>query len=93
MFTKPLTRQSVTTLDTSQDADSITRLLIAAAVSSRFCASLLTNPQHTVQAGFGGESFPVSQPTMNVLASIRASTLPEFAGKLNEMLANTPRAT
>lgn len=86
MFTKPLTRQSITTFDPSKDSDSITRLLVAAAVNPRFCATLLADPQHAVRAGFGGEGFPLSRPTFDALASIRAATLPEFAIKLNEML-------
>jgi len=88
MFTKPLTRQSIRTLDTSKDSDSITRLLVAAAVNPRFCATLLADPQHAVRAGFGGEGFPLSETTFEALVSIRASTLPEFAVKLNEMLVD-----
>ena len=91
MFTKPLTRHSIPTIDTSQDTDSISRLLVAAAINPRFCAALLANPQCTVQRGFGGEGFPLSQSTLNVLGAVRASTLPEFAYKLNEMLGNTTR--
>ena len=91
MFTKPLTRQPITTLDTSKDTDSLARLLVAAAINPRFCAALLTNPQHALQAGFGGEGFPLSQTTLDSLVSIQASTLPEFVFKLNEVLANSPR--
>jgi hypothetical protein len=93
MFTKPLVRQPITTLDVSKDTDTITRLLVAAAVNPRFCTSLLTNPQHALKAGFGGESFPLSQPTLDILVSIQASTLSEFALKLNEVLVNQPRAS
>lgn len=94
MFTKPLTtRQSITTLDTSKDTDSINRLLIAAAINPRFCATLLTDPQHALQAGFGGEGFPLSQTAWDRVGSIRASTLPEFVFKLSEVLAGSPRPT
>ena len=92
MFTKPLTRPSITTLDVSRDTDSISRLLVAAAVSPRFCANLLADPQRAAQKGFGSEGFPLSQPTLAALASIRASTLSELAMKLNEILASPPRA-
>jgi len=88
MFTKPLIRQPITTVDTSKDTDSITRLLVAAAINPRFCAALLADPQHALQAGFGGESFPLSQMTLDRVVSIRASTLPEFVLKLNEVLAH-----
>lgn len=93
MFTKPLTRHSIATLDTSKDTDSISRLLVAAAINSRFCATLLANPLQALQVGFGGESFPLSQITLDRLVSIRASTLPEFVLKLNEVLAGSPRTT
>jgi hypothetical protein len=90
MFTKPLTRHPITTLDPSNDTDSIARLLVAAAINPRFCAALLTDPQQAVQTGFGGEDFPLSQTALDRLVSIRASTLPEFVGHLNEVLASSP---
>lgn len=93
MFTKPLTRPSITTLDVSTDTESISRLLVAAAVNPKFCARLLSDPQRAVQAGFGGEGFPLSRPTLEALTSIRASSLPEFAFKLNEMLSSNSRAS
>jgi hypothetical protein len=91
MFTKPLTRHSIPTIDTSQDTDSISRLLVAAAINPRFCAALLADPRYTAQRGFGGEGFPLSSTALDVLGSVRATTLPEFATKLNEMLANSSR--
>lgn len=87
MFTKPLIQQSIATVDTSKDMDTLTRLLVAAAVNSRFCADLLKDPQHALQTGFGGEGFPLSQATLSRLVTIQASTLPEFITKLNEALA------
>jgi hypothetical protein len=88
MFTKPLTRQPVATLEMSKETDSLTRLLVAAAVNPGFCTALLRDPQRALQAGFGGEGFPLSQTTLDRLSSIRASTLPEFALKLNEVLVS-----
>lgn len=93
MFTKPLTRPSITTLDVSADKDTISRLLVAAAVNPKFCARLLENPQQAVQTGFGGEGFSLSRHTLEALTSIRASSLPELALKLNEMLSSQPRAS
>ncbi len=90
MFTKPLTRQSIATVSTSKDTDSIARLLVAAAINPKFCAARLTDPPRALQAGFGGEGFPLSQTTMSRLALIQASTLPEFIFKLNEVLTNSP---
>lgn len=88
MFTKPLTHQPVTTHDPTEDMSAINRLLVAAAISPRFRAGLLHDPGHAVRTGFGGEHFPLSESTLNVLTSIRVSTLPEFVLQLNENLSN-----
>jgi hypothetical protein len=93
MFTKPLTHQSITTLDTSRDMDSISRLLVAAAVNPGFCATLLANPQKALQSGFGGEGFPLSEIAVSALMTIQASTLPELALELNKRLANLSRVS
>ena len=88
MFTKPLVRQSLSVLDAPKDLSTINRLLAAAAISPRFCAGLLSNPEHTLQNGFGGEYFPLSQPTMQLLVSIQASSLSEFVNSLDEKLSH-----
>jgi hypothetical protein len=93
MFTKPLTRHSITTVDISKDTESISRLLVAAAVNPGFCSKLLADPRRTVQAGFGGEGFPLSRPTLEALSGIRASSLPEFALQLTDMLTNSPHSS
>lgn len=92
MFTKPITRQNITTLDTSRDTDSISRLLIAAAINPRFCVTLLADPQQALQSGFGGERFPLSEIALEALMSIRAATLPDLALELKRRLANHSRA-
>ena len=88
MFTKPLTRQPVTAHDLTEDISAIHRLLIAAAISPRFRTGLLHDPSHAVRTGFGGEQFPLSESTLNMLTSIRVSTLPEFIQQLDENLSN-----
>ena len=93
MFTKPLTRPSITALDVSTDKDTINRLLVAAAVKPKFGARLLADPQQALRAGFGGEGFPLSRHTHEALTAIRASSLPELASKLNEILSSQPRAS
>ncbi len=87
MLTKPLVRHAIPALDTPRDLSSINRLLAAASVSPRFCAGLLANPEYALQSGFGGEYFPLSQPTKELMVSIRASTLSEFVSKLDEKLS------
>lgn len=87
MFTKPLIKQPVTISDFSADMASINRLLAAAAISSRFRSNLLADPENALNAGFGGEYFPLSQRTQNLLISVRASTLPDFVRELDEKLS------
>jgi len=88
MFTKPLTRQTITTQDVSADLGAIRRLLVAAAISPRFCAGLLHDPDYAVRSGFGGEKFQISDSTMNLLTSIRVSSLPEFVQQLDINLSH-----
>ena len=87
MFTKPLVKQSATISDLSADMASINRLLAAAAISSRFRSRLLADPGNALEAGFGGEYFPLSQLTQNLVVSVQASTLPDFVRKLDEKLS------
>lgn len=88
MFTKPLTRQTIATHDLSKDMSAINRLLVAAAISPRFCMGLLHDPDKTIRAGFGGEQFQISEPTMNLLSSIRVSSLPDFVQQLDRSLSH-----
>ena len=88
MYTKPLIRQSHTTLNVTDDIKVIGRILIAASINLRFCEKLLADPPVAVRDGFGGEKFSVSEATMRVLASIQVSTLPEFVQQLDGGLSN-----
>lgn len=93
MFTKPLTRQTLATHDLSKDMSAINRLLIAAAINPRFCMGLLHDPGKAIRAGFGGEQFQISEPTMNLMSSIRVSSLPDFAQQLDRSLSHQLLAT
>lgn len=88
MFTKPLTHQTVSSVNLSSDLGSLRRLLTAAAISPRFCSALLDNPGAAVQAGFGGEKFYLSDMMLNLIASIHVDCLPEFIQQLDESLSN-----
>jgi hypothetical protein len=89
MYTKPLIEQSITSMDLSGDLSALRRLLVAAAVSSQFCDSLLGDPGTTIRRGFGGEHFLLSESTMKMLTSVRAATLPEFIYRLDAKLSNS----
>lgn len=88
MYTKPLTYPSIKAVDISADISAIRRLLVAAAISPRFCASLLSNPENAVRHGFAGERFPLSESTLTLVSSIQASSLPEFTALLDKNLSN-----
>ena len=88
MYTKPLTYPSIAAVDISADISAIRRLLVAAAISPRFCESLLGNPGDAVRHGFAGERFQLSESTLTLLSSIRASSLPEFTFLLDKNLSN-----
>ena len=86
MFTKPLVQPSIAITDSAKDVASINRLLVAAAISPRFRSVLLADPGKALNAGFGGEQFPLSQPVREKLISIQAATMPDFVHKLDEKL-------
>ena len=88
MYTQPLTHQPIPVLDDIQDLSVLRRLLVAAAIHAGFCARLLEEPVQAAYDGFGGESFPLSESTLNLLVSIRAASLPEFIQQLDERLSN-----
>jgi hypothetical protein len=88
MYTRPLTHQPITVLEEAEDLPVLRRLLTAAALNSRFCARLLAEPVSAAYDGFGGEAFPLSESTMNLLVSIQAASLPEFIQQLDARLSN-----
>jgi len=89
MTTKPLVRSlDISVATSSEDVSTLNRLLAAAAINACFRSTLLSDPKSALQTGFGGELFPFSQPTYQILVSIRADNLPEFVRKLNARKAN-----
>lgn len=61
------------------------RILTAAVISAQFRTMLLTNPAKAIAAGFGGESFHLESEESKRVASIRATTLADFASELNRI--------
>jgi hypothetical protein len=68
------------------------RILTAAVISSQFRQMLLSNPAKAIAAGFGGEAFCLENEEKNRVASIRATTLADFASELNRMRQPLPGA-
>jgi hypothetical protein len=60
----------------------ISRLLTAAVVSRKFCQLLLADPLLAMRSGYNGETFQLSADEANLLSSIRATTLRDFAEQL-----------
>jgi hypothetical protein len=60
----------------------LNRLITAAVINKEFCNMLLTNPERAVASGFNGESFALETEEQNLVKSIRAASLPEFAMQL-----------
>jgi hypothetical protein len=63
----------------SQD---ISRMLTAAVVSRKFCQLLLADPLLAMRSGYNGESFQLSADETDLLLSIQATTLRDFAAQL-----------
>jgi hypothetical protein len=86
MLKTTLTPQRVHVVDTIADRSNINRLLAAAVINTGFRSLLLNNPSMALQAGFAEEQFALSAQAEELLASIHAPSLKEFAQQLCEKL-------
>ncbi|WKZ36687.1 MAG: hypothetical protein QY332_01935 [Anaerolineales bacterium] len=68
--------------------DGLSRIFAAAVVNRQFCQMLLQDPHNALQKGYLGETFPLSKQERDVIVSIRAETLADFARQLNSALRN-----
>ena len=62
------------------------RILTAAVINLQFRQLLLSNPAKAIDAGYCGESFQLAREEKKRLASIRATTLADFATQLRQAL-------
>jgi hypothetical protein len=60
----------------------LSRLITAAVVNRGFCQMLLENPQRALASGYKGETFSLGSEEQDLISSIRAGTLAEFASQL-----------
>ena len=60
----------------------LSRLVTAAVVNRKFCDLLLTTPAVAMAAGYNGESFSLTPEEWELVVSIRASSLTDFAEQL-----------
>jgi hypothetical protein len=60
----------------------ISRLLTAAVVNQGFCKLLLSNPEQAISRGYNGEAFRLDRHEQELVLSIHATSLADFAGKV-----------
>jgi hypothetical protein len=87
MLINQVINQRLRVRETLSDSSEINRLLAAAAVSSRFCSLLLSDPARAIDEGFAGERFLLSADEQDFIVSLRAASLKEFATQLCEHLS------
>jgi hypothetical protein len=68
--------------DTSPYNGGLSRLVTAAVINRKFRDLLLTNPTTALASGYSGESFDLTPEERNLVLSIRASSLTDFAVQL-----------
>jgi hypothetical protein len=61
------------------------RILSAAVVNHHFRQMLLSDPGKAVSTGYSGEKFNLDREDRSRLASIRATSLAEFAAQLSQI--------
>jgi hypothetical protein len=72
----------------------LSRLLTAAVINQKFCKLLLTNPAIAMATGYNGEPFSLASEERDLILSIHAKSLPEFAMQLTlgqKMNINSPK--
>ena len=62
----------------------ISRIITAAVVNRGFCSLLLTNPEKAISSGYNGESFRLDGREKELILSIQASSLADFAVKVSK---------
>lgn len=68
------------------------RILSAAVVNARFRQALLNNPVQAVTTGYWGEKFQLGLEERKHLATIRATSLAEFATQLATPISHASMA-
>jgi hypothetical protein len=62
----------------------LSRLLTAAVVNREFCNLLLSDPAIAVATGYNGEPFDLATEVQEIIFSIRATSLADFAEQLTK---------
>jgi hypothetical protein len=67
----------------SNSGSELSRLLTAAVVNRGFCKLLLTNPATALERGYNGETFRLGREEQDLILSIQAQSLADFARQLD----------
>ncbi len=81
-FTSPTTTYRLTRPTNPHPSGGISRLLAAAVVNQGFRELLLTHPDQAITEGYHGEKFPLDFDEKNLVNSIRADSLSDFATQI-----------
>lgn len=68
------------------DLSSLRRMLTAAAIDRVYCEMLLESPEQAVKSGFGGEDFPLTESTLEIISHVKAASLGDFIRLINEKI-------
>ncbi len=74
-----------THLQAKATSSEYSRILSAAVINSKFRDMLLSDPIKAVSCGYSGEQFELNHEDKNRLATIRATSLAEFAAQLSQI--------
>ncbi len=90
-YTSPITPYRQTRTQDPHRSSDISRLLAAAVVNQGFRDLLLTHPDQALAEGFHGEKFPLDFNEENLVLSIRADSLSDFALQIISYLEDRTR--
>jgi len=68
---------------------SLNQLLCAATVNGRFCETLLRNPAQAISVGYFNHSFALTPEERDMVVSIRAHRLEDFAAEVYRWLSTS----
>ena len=77
----------------SNSGSEVGRLLTAAVVNRGFCKLLLTNPATAIEKGYNGETFRLGREEHELILSIHAKSLADFAMQLNHSRDHSDQPT
>lgn len=84
MVTLDLSLIPMTTLRSPNGSSELSRLIAAAIINQKFRELLLKDPLLAMEAGFNGEAFHLDPDYLELVLSIRAQSLSDFASQLAE---------